>query len=163
MGTGAPVDVPHHYQQTDHTCGPATMKMVMEGVLGVEEDEQKLATAMGTSFAPGTRQRVMLEFARRNGMAAFERHTDTAVEEIRTLMKTGHVVVVCYFLPDEGYDHYAVVHSITSKKILLNDPWFGPETELDLESFDANWRSDPKVETRRHRWLMAIKVPHPEL
>ena len=151
------MDFPHHYQETDYTCGPAAMKMVVQGLLGEERPEAVLAAVMGTRDAHGTRQRSMLRFARLVGLAAFERHTDTTVEEVRALVADGHVVVVCYFLPEEGYDHYAVVQAIGRGRVRLLDPWYGPGREMSIEAFDRNWRSDERVATRRHRWFMAVR------
>lgn len=155
----APVDIPHHGQQTDYTCGPAAMKMVLDAVAGLQLPEGHLADAMGTDPDIGTRQRMMHRFADELGLETFVRHTDTTLNEVRDAMRTGHVVIVCYWLPGEDTDHYAVVQQITPEAVVLHDPWEGPDTAMATETFEADWIGDHHVEDRRHRWMLAVRTP----
>lgn len=155
----APVDIPHHQQATDYTCGPATMKMVLDALWGLRVEEESLATRLGTDPHIGTRQRVLVRFVDELGLQAVVRHTDTDLDEIRALMASGHVVIVCYWLAEEDTDHYAVVQSIAPDHVTLQDPWAGPDTRIELADFDLHWRCDPNVLARRDRWLLAIKAP----
>lgn len=155
----APVPIPHHPQETDHTCGPAALKMVLDALWGLRVEEERLAQHLGTEPGVGTRQRVMARFLGGLGVRAVVRHTDTRIDDIRAAMRTRHVVLVCYWLPDEGTDHYAVVARVLPDHIVLQDPWKGPGWTLDLATFERDWRSDATVATRRHRWFVAIEVP----
>lgn len=158
-GHDAPVDIPHHGQETDHTCGPATMRMVLDALWGIRVEEGSLAERLGTRPCIGTRQRVLARFVDDLGLEAVVRHTDTDLAEVGRLMDAGHVVVVCYWLTAGETDHYAVVSRVDGDRIVLQDPWTGPDTELPLEVFDAAWRCDPGVPLRRDRWLLAVRVP----
>ncbi len=153
------MDIPHHTQETDYTCGPAAMKMVLDALWGIRIEETSLAARLETTEPMGTRQKVLLRFVGELGLEAVVHHTDTAVTEIGQLMADGYVVIVCYWLADEDTDHYAVVAHVDVDHIVLQDPWVGPETVWDWEYFDAHWRSDPAVVHRRDRWLLAVKVP----
>lgn len=155
----APVQIPHHGQETDHTCGPAALRMILDALWGIRVEEESLAKRLGTDAHIGTRQRVLARFVGELGLEAVVHHTDTDVSEIGRLMDEGHVVVVCYWLDAEDTDHYAVVSRIDGHRIVLQDPWTGPETELSLEVFDAAWRCDNTVANRRDRWLLAVRVP----
>ncbi len=152
-----PIDIQHHKQQTDYTCGPAALKMALDGLVGVRLPEAELASAMGTTPDIGTRQRMMYKFADEMGMVAYVKHTDTPLAAIRDAMADGHVVIVCYWLAPEDTDHYAVVAGIKDDHIILNDPWAGPETVMELDDFDNHWLGDDAVEGRRDRWMLAIK------
>ncbi len=151
------MEIAHHTQLTDYTCGPAAMKMALDGLVGLRLPEAELASAMGTREDIGTRQRMMYRFADELGLIAYVKHTDTTLGDIREAMATGHIVIVCYWLAMEDTDHYAVVAGIKSDRIILNDPWAGPETTLALDEFDAHWLGDDAVEGRRDRWMLAIK------
>ncbi len=153
----APIELPHHQQQTDHTCGPAAIKMVLDA-LGHSLPERTLERVMDTDPSIGTRQRIMARFADELGLAVRVRHSDTDVAEIRDAMAKGEVVIVCYWLSHEDTDHYAVVSGIRPGAIILHDPWEGPEYVVAIEEFDRNWIGDDRVPGRMHRWMMAIQV-----
>ncbi len=151
------MEIAHHAQLTDYTCGPAAMKMALDGLVGLRLPEADLASAMGTRADIGTRQRMMYRFADELGLIAYVKHTNSQIEDIREAMATGHVVIVCYWLAPEDTDHYAVVAGLRGDRIILNDPWAGPATEMPLDEFDAHWLGDDAVEGRRDRWMLALK------
>lgn len=158
---GAADAIPHHYQETDHTCGPAALKMVLEHLWGIRVAEESLAARLGTDDFIGTRQRVLVRFIEELGLQGQERHTDTTIADLERLLDDGYVVMVCYYLEEEATDHYAVVQAVTRDHMVLQDPWLGPGTTLAREMFDAHWYSDPKVPARRDRWLLAIRARSP--
>ncbi len=155
----APIDIPHHEQETDFTCGPAALKMVLDGLWGIRIEEQSLAEQLGTDAHIGTRQKVLAKFVEDLGLESVVHHSTTKVSEIGQLMRARHVVIVCYWLESENTDHYAVVSRINNREIVLHDPWTGPESSMSLEEFDAAWRGDSSVPMRRDRWLLAVRVP----
>lgn len=149
--------VPHHQQEEDHTCGPASVKMVLDAIWGLRIEESNLAQHLETAEDIGTRQRVMARFMEGLGLQATVRHTDTTLDELRALAHD-HVVIVCYWLAPEDTDHYAVVTGWHGDHLLLNDPWIGPETRMTWDEFDAHWYADSSVHGRRDRWLLAVKA-----
>jgi len=155
----SPVSIPYHAQETDVTCGPAAVKMVLDSLWGLRVEEASLATKLGTDAHIGTRQRVLATFLDAMGFEATVRHTDTKIEAIGQFMKSGHVIIVCYWLQSEDTDHYAVVEEIDAQRITLADPWTGPRTRIGIEDFDAAWRGDYLVPNRRDRWMLAVRVP----
>lgn len=154
----APVDIPHHSQEEDHTCGPAAVKMVLDALWGVRVDEESLAERLGTRADIGTRQRTITAFLQGLGLDAQPRHTDTTLADLRGLLRD-HVVIVCYWLAPEDTDHYAVVTAMDDVHITLADPWTGPESRWPLAWFDEHWYGDASVEGRRDRWLVAVRPP----
>lgn len=133
--------------------------MVLDGIEAARFSERELARALGTDPEIGTRQRVLDRFVRGLGLDAFTRHSDTRLAEISEAMRSGHVVIVCYWLAVEETDHYAVVTRLTREAIVLHDPWEGPETVMAAESFEQDWLGDDAVAGRRDRWMLAIRVP----
>jgi predicted double-glycine peptidase len=159
--TPAPVPIPHHFQETDYTCGAASVKMVLEA-LGLDHvDEAALARRLGTDDEIGTRQRRIVEELRRRGWDVAESHTTTSLDAIRHAMLDGRVVLVLYHLEAEKTDNYAVVRRIGPNRILLHDPWTGPDTEWPLAEFDALWHTRDGVPGRRDRWMVAVRAPTP--
>lgn len=152
-------NLPHHYQETDVTCGPAAIKMALDALLGVKVDEETLAVHLGTNDAIGTRQRVIERFIERVGLEGEVRHTTTRIADLREALRSGQVVLVCYFMSEEETDHYALVVDMTADHIVLHDPWYGPNIHWPLDVFDAHWFADPAVPKRQSRWMLAIHPP----
>lgn len=159
----SPVLVPYHFQQTDFTCGPTSLRMMLSALLDVDLSEHHLARRLGTTPDIGTRQRHLVEYLRSHGLDVRERHTTTVLDEIATSMIDGRIVLVLYHLADdpEPTDHYGVVVRIGPLGVLLHDPWHGPEVLWSLADFEAAWRTDGSVPGRFSRWMLAVKVPEP--
>ncbi|HET6398066.1 MAG TPA: nuclear transport factor 2 family protein [Candidatus Thermoplasmatota archaeon] len=151
-------DLPHHRQKTDHTCGPAALRMVL-GAFGQAHSENDLARDLGTEPRVGTRQLAMVRWLQSRGMRTTVRHTTTTLADIHRLLAAGQAVIVCYWMEDERTDHYAVVRHIGPDGITLADPWRGPDTTMPLDEFEVHWRGDPHVGSRRDRWLVGIRPP----
>jgi len=151
--------VPHHFQQTEHTCGPAAMRMVLHALLGRDEPEAELAATLGTEPARGTWHHELATFAEREGLRWKVRRGRSTVQDLQDLLDTGHVVVVCYWIPEDRTDHYALVKAVSDTEIRLLDPWYGPDHRMPLAAFVRNWRSDRAFPLRQDRWIMAIRPP----
>ncbi len=159
--TWSSVAIPHHFQETEYTCGAASLRMVLEAVAGVALEENDLAQALRSNEQIGTRQRRLRQFMTDLGLNVQEFDTDTRLDTIRNCMASGRVVLILYHLQVEATDHYAVVLRIGPRRILLQDPWTGPATEMDLDAFDAAWRTKDGVAGRRSRWMLAVAAQAP--
>lgn len=133
--------------------------MLLQALWGFPLPESHLADELRTDEAIGTRQRVLRDYLQGLGLDVSERHTDTRLDEIRQAMADGRVVLVLFHLGSEATDHYAVVARIGPNRIVLHDPWEGPQREWGLEEFAAAWRTDGSVAGRKHRWMLAVRVP----
>lgn len=152
-----PLDIPHHFQKTDHTCGPASLRMVFDSLWGATLPEAELADWLATDIDTGTRQRTIEGLVRRFGLSARSSHTETTIDDLRELLRCGHVIMVLYHLEAETTDHYAVVKRITDDEVVLNDPWLGPDVCLTTEDFEAMWVSKDDVPGRKDRWALAVR------
>lgn len=152
-----PFPVSHHFQSTDHTCGPAALRMVFDSLWGVELLEDELAEWLETDQDIGTRQRAIEHLVGRFGLTARSFHTATTVDDLRELLKRGHVIMVLYHLEEENTDHYAVVKGITKHYVVLNDPWLGPDVPMAIHEFEGLWHTRDEVPGRKDRWALAVR------
>jgi len=152
-----PVDVPHHFQETDHTCGPAALKMVLESLWGTVLDEDELAELLATDHPNGTGQRAIEVLLSRSGLAVRSFDTETTLDELRPLLAQGHVIIVLYYLEVQSTDHYAVVTAIDDQHVVLSDPLLGPDIRLPRAEFESSWESRENIPGRRDRWALAVR------
>ena len=159
--TSPPYPIPHHYQGKEHTCGPAAMNMVLDAILGAPLSEAELEEWLATDAKIGTRQRTLAAFVERVGLQARALHTETTLDDLRELLRGGHIVVVLYHLADaeETFDHYAVIQRITDTEVVLHDPYLGPDLALPVEAFEAMWATVDHVPGRKDRWALAVRDP----
>lgn len=158
---GLPHGLPHHYQMREHTCGPASVKMVFDHLWGTDTSEAELADWLASNQQIGTRQRAIARLVERFGFDVRTYDTDTTTDDLRKALAAGHVVIVLYHLADddETFDHYAVVKQITPDEVVLHDPYLGPDLALPVEAFEALWAAVDGVPGRKDRWAIAVKDP----
>ncbi|PIN94126.1 hypothetical protein COU56_03175, partial [Candidatus Pacearchaeota archaeon CG10_big_fil_rev_8_21_14_0_10_31_9] len=53
------VQIPYYEQETNYTCGPACMRMVL-GSLGIKKSEKQITKLIGTNKIRGTNHRDFL-------------------------------------------------------------------------------------------------------
>jgi ABC-type bacteriocin/lantibiotic exporter with double-glycine peptidase domain len=143
--------VPYFKQDTDYTCGPATLQMVL-AFYGIRISEEKLAKLLETNDDVGTRHNSMIDFSREEGFNVFV-NTCSKVEEIRRFINEGKSVIVHFLEPDGNVGHYSVVVGIDDNSIFLNDPWNGENFEMNIPDFEKRWRDD---DLDSEKWLMVL-------
>ena len=145
---------PYFKQNTKYTCGPACIRMALAQTK-IQKPEKWLEKRMHTNRITGTNYCEFSKIARRFG---FEYTQATAADylQITDFLNRGFVVIVCFFCIKEKYGHYAIVKKITSKKITLLDPWFGPRHEYTKKYFWKAWTLGGTIKPKT-RWLFALK------
>lgn len=146
------LEVPYFKQDTDYTCGPTSLQMVL-AYYGVQYSEPHLAKKMQTSTETGTCPVQMSKTAVRLGFHSYV-NVDSSFEEIPFLLGLEIPPIIRFVEPDENEDHYGVVVAADDNKVIINDPWNGPELEFSKTDFIDRWTSN-KIEGY-HRWLMAV-------
>lgn len=131
------LSVPFFEQDTDYTCGPASLRMVL-AYFGHSIDEEDLARELGTNDAMGTERDRMSGILKQYGLVPFER-TDATLDDMRHLLQNGFPVIVRFLEKEENSDHYGVVVGIDEKNIVLNDPWSGLHVLYELGLFMIRW------------------------
>ncbi|MEY3784586.1 MAG: hypothetical protein RLZZ230_908 [Candidatus Parcubacteria bacterium] len=144
--------VPYLKQDTDYTCGPTSLQMVLE-YYGAVHSEAKLARQMQTSSEMGTCPLQMQEIALKHGFYCYV-NKEASYEEMIFLLSLGVPPIVRFIEPDENEDHYSVVVAANKDKITINDPWNGPEQEFSKTDFIKRWTSNMIVDC--NQWLMAV-------
>lgn len=153
------MEFPYHKQETNYTCGPASMRMALE-FFGIKRTEKQIASMMGTNKVRGTWRKFFPRIAERFKLNYVVKR-NAGFDDIRKLMKGGYVVIVLYFHPPSGVDHYSVVKEVGKDRIVMWDPSFlgnSMVTEFPLSDFEGMWKVDPRFDDDR-RWFFALKKP----
>lgn len=145
------MNIPYLKQSTPFSCGPATLNMVFR-FYGVEKSEEELAVRLRTNKHVGTLHSDMVRVAREEGFFVFE-NEESSIVEIEGLLKLRVPVIVHFTEPSENDHHYAVVVRADDTHLILNDPWNGEKTTMEIHDFVNRWSSE---HTSEDNWLMAI-------
>lgn len=141
-------------QTTDYTCGPASIKMVLN-YFGFSKSEKELAEIFNTDSKKGTRIKNFI-----SGVRSLEFEyiikTNSDFKDLRRFQRKGYVVVVCYFIPEENLDHYSVLKKVGIKNIYFFDPWFGKNHKYSKNYFKKIWRCDESFDKEK-AWCAALK------
>lgn len=144
--------VPYFKQDTDYTCGPASLQMVFAHY-GIRESEKELTKELKTNPEHGTPHQEMIDGALRRGLHAYVNDHAT-LGEIQYFLGMGIPVIVHFIEIAAQEDHYSVVIGITDTHVVLNDPWNGEGLRLSHEVFLQRWTCG--TEGNCSRWLMAL-------
>jgi ABC-type bacteriocin/lantibiotic exporter with double-glycine peptidase domain len=152
------LDVPYFKQDTDYTCGPTSLQMVL-AYYGVRNSEAKLAQVLNTSVATGTCRVKMYETAVLYGFHCYV-NNEASLPEIEFLLNLEVPPIVRFLEPDSNEDHYGVVVGVTEKNLKIHDPWSGPSQTYQKQDFLKRWTCDTIDNCKQ--WLMAVsKEPIP--
>ncbi|MCA9488039.1 MAG: C39 family peptidase [Nanoarchaeota archaeon] len=141
-------------QKKDHTCGPASMGMLLKAV-GIDESEEELSRMLKTSEAHGTLPAEFPRLAEKYKLNYLVRR-NSDFEDLDHLKKRKYLVILIYHIRKEKIDHYAVFKKIENGRIYLFDPWFGKNKSYSLNYFFNVWKSS-EIYGGEKRWLFAIK------
>jgi ABC-type bacteriocin/lantibiotic exporter with double-glycine peptidase domain len=151
------MDIPYYEQETEYTCGAASMRMVLD-YFGIKKSESQIAKLLKTNKVRGTWLRYFPRVAEKYKLNYVVKR-NASFADLRRLYKKNYAIIICYSpgrTDTYTIDHYSVVRSIDMKNIHLFDPYDGPKTSYSLKYFKKIWLCDPKHEDEK-RWLFAIK------
>jgi len=148
------VQIPYYEQETNYTCGPACMRMVLAS-LGIKKSEKDITKLIGTNKIRGTNHGDFLSLVEKYKLR-YSVNREATIDELKYYSKNHYKIIVCYFHPVEKVGHYAVVRKITSKKITLMDPVDGPNKTYSLSYFQKIW-SSRKTYNKERSWFIAIR------
>ncbi len=146
--------IPFYRQEKNYTCGPASMRMVLESV-GLRKSEKELARLLETNRISGTWNISFIKLAKKYKLK-YVVNSNSDIKELKHLLRNSYYVIVCYFNSIEKKGHYSVTNKIGNKYIYLLDPWFGPDLKYPLKYFRKIWKSDPKYDNERC-WFFAVR------
>lgn len=152
------LDVPYFKQDTDYTCGPTALQMVL-AYHHVKDSERHLATLLKTNRERGTWRVAMYKLATDLGFHCYV-NDDAAMPELSFLLSLQIPPIVRFLDRDANEDHYGVVVGMTDEHVLIHDPWSGPYRRFDKADFSERWTCDSIGDC--NQWLMGVsKNPLP--
>jgi len=144
-------------QQTDYTCGPASLLMAMShfGHIPKEVTELTLRQQMRIKKGVGVTRYWMGSIAKRYGFSV-KCAKDGTLDILRSYLNKGWPCIVMYKDSPSSF-HYSVVVSASpySQTIVLADPWSRSFVQWDEQKFITSWIT-PRGDKA---WWMAI---HPD-
>ena len=152
------LDVPYFKQDTNYTCGPTALQMVL-AYYDIRESEASLAEKLGTDSDNGTRRVKMRELAVSYGLHCYV-NDNAPFEELSFFIATDVPVIIRFLETGKGEDHYGVVIGANEHSVVIHDPWHGERVHFDRADFLPRWTCD--IIGDCHQWLMAVsKDPLP--
>ncbi len=149
-------------QNTPFSCGPASLKMVLD-FLGITVAEKKLANIAKTTPTHGTRpadlSKTLAHFHVRHRV--FQHASLTILEEkIRTLQ----LCIVNFRAWKEG--HYSVAFGYSATHILLADPYKKKSSKttpagfraIRKDLFEKRWRDTFPDDEKTDHWMIAVPL-----
>ena len=146
------LDVPYFKQDTDYTCGPTSLQMVL-AYYGLKDSEAHLAKLLHTTNERGTWRVAMYELAVELGFHCYV-NDDAPLAEIAYLLELKVPPIVRFLEKESNEDHYGVVVGVTDEHVLIHDPWNGPHRRFQKEDFMERWICDEFGDCKQ--WLMAV-------
>jgi ABC-type bacteriocin/lantibiotic exporter with double-glycine peptidase domain len=144
--------VPYFKQDTNFTCGPTSMQMVL-AYYGVRDSEARLAELLQTTNEKGTYRVKMYETAVSLGFHCYV-NNEASFSEIKFLLDLQVPPIVRFLEPEANDDHYGVVVGATDDSLKIHDPWNGPEQIYKRQDFLKRWTCDTIGNCEQ--WLMAV-------
>ncbi|KKU81813.1 MAG: Pseudomurein-binding repeat-containing protein [Parcubacteria group bacterium GW2011_GWA1_47_8] len=146
--------VPYHEQETEYTCGPASLQMAFL-LLGKFKSEKTIAVHAETNREEGTRHRGMIAAALREKFYCYV-NADSSIKEIKYFINLGFPVVIDYTEPSSEEGHYAVVSGYKNKHIILSDSWNGKDFTLTETELVSRWYDPHNGHNGCNQWMMVV-------
>ena len=130
---------PLQKQETEYSCGPACLRMVLESH-GVSKTEAELRKLTGCTVLGTTPSNIVLA-ARVLGLRE-TREYNLNLEELSEQLGSGIYPIVCIGVRFDSdlrpQPHCAVVTAVSETRVELLDPWRG-ECSISTEEFQEEW------------------------
>jgi len=145
---------PYYKQEREYSCGAAAMRMVLEN-LGIKKSENEIIKYLGTNKTKGTMNKDFPRLAEKFKLNYFVKK-NSSISDLKSLIRNGYNIIICYFYPAEKIGHYSVIRKIDSNFIYFYDPLFGPKHKYSLHYFNKIWKNNPRYEKVK-RWMLGVK------
>ncbi len=132
------IKVPYFKQDTNYSCGPTSVQMILR-YFRIVNSENDLIKKLKTENQKGTSQKKIIEIFQKNHLFCYT-NNNSSIEEIKNFLKRKLPVLVNYVDKEKKEGHFAVIIGIKEEKIILNDPWYGEDFEIDISEFKNRWR-----------------------
>ena len=146
---GRLIKLPYFHQHTNHTCGPACLKMVF-AFFGKRLPEKKLARLSKTNF-DGTKHSKMISLARKEGFYCYV-HENASLNQIKHFIDLKIPVIINYIEPSEEDAHFSVIVGYEKNFLILDDPWNGKNFKIDSKEFEKRWHGKDRCKN----WILVV-------
>lgn len=146
------LEVPFYKQDTEYTCGPTSLQMVLS-YYGMKFSEEHLAHELHTNKRIGTMHQALIDTALRHGLFCYVNNNST-IDEIEYLVNIEVPPIIHFLEPESGEDHYSVIVGLSDKDVILNDPWNGEHFRIPKTHFSKKWTCD--FVGNCEQWLLAL-------
>ena len=146
--------IPYFRQEKIWTCGAAVIRMVLAS-FNIKRSEGQLVRMLRTSKRVGVKNKRFSEIAERFKLSYIVRRNSN-IRQLKRYLNKKFIIIVHYYVPKLGEDHYSVVSRVSKERIFLLDPWFGENYSIDLDKFIKLWKENPKSGKEKH-WFIGIK------
>jgi predicted double-glycine peptidase len=144
------LEMPDVLQETDYTCGPATMRAVLAFLQRRQVSEKQLARLMKTNSDVGTDPYDLCNAARQLGLWA-ETREQMGIDDLDDCVREGVAVIVLFqawkdpqrpeaYQEDWADGHYSAVIGVDRDNVYLEDPWvLGRIETIPRDEFMQRW------------------------
>lgn len=123
------------YRQLPNTCGPTSLRMVLE-YYGIKKTNEELVKLTHCTQKDGATSEAIISVAKKFGLKAFQKDFCT-LKDLKKWYKKGVPVIVDWF--DETDGHYSPLLKIDNKNVWLMDPQIAKPHRIDLDTFKLIW------------------------
>ena len=141
----------YNRQQTDYSCGPASLKMVLR-FFGDKKSEKYLIKKAHTDKITGTKHKWMIKTAISQGFYCYA-NSNSSPHEIKHFLMLGLPVIIDYTEPSQNIGHYSVIIGYKKDKFIMNDPWNGKNFLISEKKMIDLWHDSI---TKSNKWIMVI-------
>jgi predicted double-glycine peptidase len=147
------LNVPFLRQQTDYTCGPTALQMVL-AYFGKTVATETVCAMAGTTEKTGTRRRGMITTLQILGFQTHF-HSNSSLEEVKFFLDQCAPVIVSYREFAEKESHFGVLVGYEGETLILHDPYEEkPFMPVPEKLFLEHWYG--KHTKFYTRWLLAV-------
>jgi len=144
------LDVPYFKQDTDYSCGPASLEMIL-GYFGIRRSERDLMHELHSNSEVGSRHQRIINALTGYGLHVYV-NNESSIEEVAFYLEQELPVLVHYIEPTTDEGHYSVVVGMPEADIVLNDPYNGERFRMTQNAFEKRWKDE---DGEFVRWMLA--------
>lgn len=140
------VPVPYYEQETEFTCGPASLKMLLH-YHGQYCSERRIRKHTKTK-SEGTNHEQLIDGSRLLGMHCFVKQ-NAETKHIKSFINRGFPVMINWQEPKTNDSHYSVIFGYYKNYFYLHDPYYPRRKVIHAKKLLPLWRDGGQF-----KWLM---------
>lgn len=147
LGKPVVIPVPYHEQETQFTCGPAVLKMILQ-YHGEYMGERRLRRYTKTSPKTGTNHQELITASRKLGYHCFVKQ-NARPYDVKSFINRGLPTIINWQEPDTKEGHYSVIFGYTADYFYVHDPYKPRRKVIPIKALLPLWHDGGQ-----QRWFM---------